>query len=208
MGGMNIAERRVPQDGRANVRIKSRDIDLRLSTLAHHLRRDRWSCACWTRARSCSTRRASASTARTWTSTSRLIHSNNGVLLIAGPTGSGKSSTMYTMIRELNTEQVKLITLGRPGGVQHRRHQPGADQREDGPHVLQRPALHPAPGPRYRGRGRDPRRRDGRDRHARRHHRPPGAVHHPHLRLRCPPSTVCWTSAWSRTSSRPACAAS
>ncbi|MCQ4882065.1 ATPase, T2SS/T4P/T4SS family, partial [Alistipes onderdonkii] len=33
MGGMNIAERRVPQDGRANVRIKSRDIDLRLSTL-------------------------------------------------------------------------------------------------------------------------------------------------------------------------------
>ena len=42
------------------------------------------------------------------------MHSNSGVLLIAGPTGSGKSSTMYTMIRELNTEQVKLITLEDP----------------------------------------------------------------------------------------------
>ena len=44
----------------------------------------------------------------------KLLRSNNGVVLIAGPTGSGKSSTMYSMIRTLNTEQVKLITLEDP----------------------------------------------------------------------------------------------
>ncbi|MDO4182860.1 MAG: ATPase, T2SS/T4P/T4SS family [Coriobacteriia bacterium] len=113
MGGMNIAERRVPQDGRSNVRIKNRDIDLRISTLptiygenvvirlldkstqlfnpagiglrGEHLRLYK-----------------------------QLTSLNNGVILITGPTGSGKSSTMYTMMKELNTETVNMITLEDP----------------------------------------------------------------------------------------------
>ena len=44
----------------------------------------------------------------------RLIHANNGMVLIVGPTGSGKSSTMYTMIRELNDDSVNLVTLEDP----------------------------------------------------------------------------------------------
>lgn len=44
----------------------------------------------------------------------RLLSHNSGVILIVGPTGSGKSSTMYTMIRELNKEEVNLITLEDP----------------------------------------------------------------------------------------------
>ncbi len=113
MGGMNIAERRVPQDGRANVRIKSRDIDLRLSTLPTIY------------GESVVVRLLDKSTqlldpkgiglyGENLEKYEKLVHSNSGVLLIAGPTGSGKSSTMYTMIRELNTEQVKLITLEDP----------------------------------------------------------------------------------------------
>jgi len=43
-----------------------------------------------------------------------LIHRPSGVVLIVGPTGSGKSSTMYTMIRELNTDQVNLVSLEDP----------------------------------------------------------------------------------------------
>jgi type IV pilus assembly protein PilB len=45
----------------------------------------------------------------------KLIHNNSeGVILIVGPTGSGKSSTMYTMVKDLNTEEVNLITLEDP----------------------------------------------------------------------------------------------
>ena len=45
----------------------------------------------------------------------KLIHNNSeGVILIVGPTGSGKSSTMYTMVRDLNSEDVNMITLEDP----------------------------------------------------------------------------------------------
>ncbi|WP_080800957.1 GspE/PulE family protein [Arabiibacter massiliensis] len=113
MGGMNIAERRVPQDGRANVRIKSRDIDLRLSTLPTI-----YGESVVVRLLDKSTQLLDPKGIGLYGENlevyERLIHSNNGVVLIAGPTGSGKSSTMYTMIRALNTEQVKLITLEDP----------------------------------------------------------------------------------------------
>lgn len=44
----------------------------------------------------------------------RAIHCTSGVILIAGPTGSGKSSTMNTMISQLNTEEVNVVTLEDP----------------------------------------------------------------------------------------------
>lgn len=113
MGGMNIAEHRVPQDGRANVRLKSNDLDLRVSTLptiygeSAVIRLLDKSAALLNPA---GLGLAGSDLDRY----ERLVNASNGVLLIAGPTGSGKSSTMYTMIRERNTEQVKLITLEDP----------------------------------------------------------------------------------------------
>ena len=113
MGGMNTAERRVPQDGRANVRVKSSDIDLRISTLPtiygekmvirllnkenQILSRDGIGLDSWNLQRF-----------------DRLMHCNGGMILIAGPTGSGKSSTLSTMVRELNREEVNLVTLEDP----------------------------------------------------------------------------------------------
>lgn len=113
MGGMNIAEHRIPQDGRANVILKKRDIDLRLSTLPTIY------------GESVVVRLLDKSAAllspdgiglhgSNLQKYEKLVNASNGVLLIAGPTGSGKSSTMYTMIRARNTEQVKLITLEDP----------------------------------------------------------------------------------------------
>ncbi|MDJ1649926.1 MULTISPECIES: GspE/PulE family protein [Gordonibacter] len=113
MGGMNIAERRVPQDGRANVRIKSRDIDLRLSTLPT-IYGESVVVRLLDKSSQLLDPKGIGLYGDNLDSYHKLVHSNNGVLLIAGPTGSGKSSTMYTMIRELNTEQVKLITLEDP----------------------------------------------------------------------------------------------
>lgn len=113
MGGMDITERRIPQDGRAAVRSKDRDVDLRMSTLPviygekvviRLLDKD---------AQLLSKERLGLM-GGDLEKYMDLIQRPSGVVLIVGPTGSGKSSTMYTMIRELNTEQVNLISLEDP----------------------------------------------------------------------------------------------
>lgn len=113
MGGMNIAERRVPQDGRANVRIKNRDIDLRLSTLPT-IYGESVVVRLLDKSITFQSAQALGLAGGDLDKYQQLLRSNNGVVLISGPTGSGKSSTMYSMIRTLNTEQVKLITLEDP----------------------------------------------------------------------------------------------
>lgn len=113
MGTMNTSERRIPQDGRANVRIKKQDIDLRISTLPtihgetvviRLLDKDEK----LLEAEGIGLAGGDLEKYRT------LINASNGMVLIVGPTGSGKSSTMYTMIRELNTDAVNLVTLEDP----------------------------------------------------------------------------------------------
>lgn len=113
MGGMNIAERRVPQDGRANVKIKSRDIDLRLSTLPT-IYGESVVVRLLDKSQAFQSAEALGLAGNNLELYRQLLRCNSGVVLIAGPTGSGKSSTMYSMIRTLNTEQVKLITLEDP----------------------------------------------------------------------------------------------
>ena len=113
MSGMNIAERRIPQDGRFNVQVRDKEIDLRVSTLPTVY------------GEKIVTRLLDKSGGRITTDAiglsgddlekyERLIRLKNGVLLIVGPTGSGKSSTMYAMINALNTREVNLVTLEDP----------------------------------------------------------------------------------------------
>ena len=113
MGGMNTAERKIPQDGRANVRARHSDIDLRISTLPT-IYGEKMVIRLLDKSAQILSREGIGLEGAQLERYGRLLRSTSGVILIAGPTGSGKSSTMYTMVRELNTEQVNLVTLEDP----------------------------------------------------------------------------------------------
>ena len=113
MAGMDIAEHNVPLDGRFNVRIKEREVDLRISSLptiygekivARLLDKDRDRIS----VEQIGLRGSDLEKYK------KMIRSKNGVLLIVGPTGSGKTTTMYAMIDELNRREVNLVTLEDP----------------------------------------------------------------------------------------------
>ena len=113
MSGMDIAERRIPQDGRFNVRVKDKDVDLRISTLPT-VYGEKIVARLLDKSGGKLSKEAIGLTGPDLEKYDRMLHCRSGVLLIVGPTGSGKSTTMYTMIDDLNTDDVNLVTLEDP----------------------------------------------------------------------------------------------
>lgn len=113
MGGMDVTERRIPQDGRSAIRVKGRDIDLRISTLPT-IYGEKVVIRLLDKDSALLSKEKIGLDGDDLKKYMNLIARPSGMVLIVGPTGSGKSSTMYTMIRELNTEQVNLVTLEDP----------------------------------------------------------------------------------------------
>lgn len=113
MSSLDISERRIPQDGRFNVRVKDKEIDLRISTLPT-VYGEKVVARLLDKSQSRLSKEKIGIKGRDLDKYNQMIHCHNGVILITGPTGSGKSSTMYSMINELNTEDVNLVTLEDP----------------------------------------------------------------------------------------------
>ena len=113
MGNMNIAEHKIPLDGRSNVRIGEKNVDLRISTLPT-VYGEKVVIRLLNKSSSLLNAAGIGLAGRNLEKFNALLENSNGVILIVGPTGSGKSSTMYTMIGRLNTEQVNLVTLEDP----------------------------------------------------------------------------------------------
>ena len=113
MSGMDIAERRVPQDGRFNVKNKQKEYDLRISSLPT-VYGEKIVARLLDKEAGYLTPESIGLMGNNLEKYQRAIHCHSGVILIAGPTGSGKSSTMNTMISQLNTEEVNLVTLEDP----------------------------------------------------------------------------------------------
>lgn len=113
MSGLDIAERRVPQDGRFNVRVRDKEIDLRVSTLPT-VYGEKIVARLLDKSGNKISKEAIGLTGKDLDRYNKMIHCHSGVVLIVGPTGSGKSTTMYTMIDELNTPDVNLVTLEDP----------------------------------------------------------------------------------------------
>ncbi|KPQ01311.1 GspE/PulE family protein [Marinobacter sp. HL-58] len=113
IGGMDITERRTPQDGRASVRWDKHDVDLRISVMPTIVGES-------VVIRILNTRQGLKSVDDLgFTDTDRqkfvdLIHRGQGMLLITGPTGSGKSTTLYAALHELRSKSVNILTVENP----------------------------------------------------------------------------------------------
>lgn len=113
MSNMDITERRVPQDGRFNVRMRDKDIDLRVSTLPT-VYGEKIVARLLDKSGMMLNRSSIGLIGDDINKYEKLIKIKSGVILIVGPTGSGKSTTMYSMIHDLNNREVNLITLEDP----------------------------------------------------------------------------------------------
>lgn len=113
MSGMDIAERRIPQDGRFNAKSNKKEYDLRISSLPT-VYGEKIVIRLLDKEAGYLTPESIGLMGNNLDKYQRVIHCHSGVILIAGPTGSGKSSTMNTMISQLNTEEVNLVTLEDP----------------------------------------------------------------------------------------------
>ncbi len=113
MAGLDIAERRLPQDGRFNIKLKNRAVDVRFSTMP-----TQYGEAVVMRLLDHSTGVQGLNQiglsndirARL----EKAIHRPHGLLLVTGPTGSGKTTTLYAALNELNTPEKKIITVEDP----------------------------------------------------------------------------------------------
>lgn len=113
MSGMDIGERRLPQDGRIKRTVDNKDIDFRVSSLpAYHgestvlriLRPDSVNIGI----------QAIGFEAEDYERFTQIIRRPNGIFLVTGPTGSGKTTTLYAALQELNTPNRKIITAEDP----------------------------------------------------------------------------------------------
>ncbi|AGY91807.1 hypothetical protein SPICUR_04115 [Spiribacter curvatus] len=113
MSGLNITERRLPQDGRFQSRVQGRRIDVRLSTLPQQYGES-------VVMRLLDQSAVVSSLEQTGMAPAllkrfrQLMNIPNGLILVTGPTGSGKSTTLYGALSEMNTPEVKIITVEDP----------------------------------------------------------------------------------------------
>ena len=113
MCGMDVTERRIPQDGRAIVRVRMKEVDLRVSTLPT-VHGEKIVMRLLDRSKKLSTAEDLGFYGGNLEKYHELATNGQGIVLVVGPTGSGKSSTLFTMIEKLNTEEVNIVTLEDP----------------------------------------------------------------------------------------------
>jgi general secretion pathway protein E len=111
MAHLDIAERRMPQDGRINLELDGEPIDVRVATIPSV---NGESVALRLLTRKKFDMGALGLDPDTEAKFRKLIAAPNGIILITGPTGSGKSSTLYTLLKELNTKERRIVTIEDP----------------------------------------------------------------------------------------------
>lgn len=125
MANLNIAEKRLPQDGRIPLKVGGKDIDIRFNTVP-----TAWGERIVMRLQDRSTvvreLEQIGFSEENLVKMDELIHRSYGILLVTGPTGSGKSTTLYACLTKLNSPDVNILTIEDP--VEQRLHGVGQVQ--------------------------------------------------------------------------------
>src|SRR6267378_4309023 len=171
MSSLDIADRLRPQDGRARVAVNGQPIDLRVSTLPAQLGEKVVIRILDSRAtvKQLDTLGLNPGEAE---AIKRLLENHEGILLVTGPTGSGKTTTLYSCINQIKSEGVNIVTERRPGGIPDAGNRAGAGPGKSGTHLCCRAAVDSPPGSQRRARRRNPGQGDRAD-------RGPGVAHGP-----------------------------
>jgi len=113
MSSMDIAERRLPQDGRLQVRIEGEDLDVRVSTIptAHG---ESVSLRLLTRQSVVIGLDNIGFTQANQGNLQKMIQHPHGIILLTGPTGCGKSTTLYACLSEINEDEIRIVTIEDP----------------------------------------------------------------------------------------------
>jgi general secretion pathway protein E len=117
MGGLNIAEKRLPQDGRIRLKIAGRDYDVRLSTLPITYG-ERVVMRLLPRTQEMLDLEKIGFGKEQLRALNRLIARPNGIILVTGPTGSGKTTTLYGALSRINATDKNIITIEDPVEIQ------------------------------------------------------------------------------------------
>lgn len=113
MAKLNIAEKRLPQDGRIDVRIGENDVDIRVSTVPTTFG-ERVVLRLLSKAGALLTLTEFGLSQEKLDTLESLIHQPNGIILVTGPTGSGKTTTLYAILSAINSPEINIITIEDP----------------------------------------------------------------------------------------------
>ena len=113
MGNLDISEKRVPQDGRTRLVIDGREIDFRISTLPS-IHGEKIVLRILDRAHALMPLQALGFSEANMAKIASLIRRPHGMIVVTGPTGSGKTTTLYSILTEINVTERNIVTLEDP----------------------------------------------------------------------------------------------
>ena len=113
IGNLNVAEKRLPQDGRATIFVTGRQIDLRISSIPT-INGESLVLRLLDPGNSPKNLNALNTNGENISRLRKLLNNRSGMILTTGPTGSGKTTTLYAMLNEINLRSHKIITLEDP----------------------------------------------------------------------------------------------
>ncbi|MCO6431871.1 MAG: type II secretion system ATPase GspE [Deltaproteobacteria bacterium] len=113
MAGLNIAEKRLPQDGRIGLKIAGKDVDIRVSTIPTQFG-ERIVMRLLDKTTTVLNLEELGIEGENLRQVERLIQKPNGIVLVTGPTGSGKTTTLYACLTRINTPELNILTVEDP----------------------------------------------------------------------------------------------